>query len=137
MTFSKELITVFDYLAQKLGIAIDWTNENVMPYLKDLAARFIEHEILHSYGVVIAWAAFLLFFTLWLIPSHLVARKVYDFDWGYAISYIAVCAWIGFIVCVIGTVAAAVYEGFHIIECYNMPEKVIIDYIEEMIHSTK
>ena len=49
MSFSNELITVLDYLAQKLGIAVDWTSDNVMPYLKDLCDRFIEYEIFNSF----------------------------------------------------------------------------------------
>ena len=137
MSFSSELIAVLDYLAKKLGIAIDWTNENVMPYLKDLTARFIEHEILHGYLVVIGWAAFLLFFTCWLIPSHIIAKRRYEYNWDYLTCWVAGAAWVGFIICCLGTLIAAIYEGFHILECYKMPEKVIIDYIQGLIENTK
>jgi hypothetical protein len=42
---SQEIINVLDYLCKKFGIVIDWTSENVMPYLQDLCARYIKFEI--------------------------------------------------------------------------------------------
>lgn len=38
---SDEIIKVLDNLGQKFGIAIDWTSQNIMPYLQDLMNRFI------------------------------------------------------------------------------------------------
>ena len=42
---SEEIIKVFDYIGDKLGIAIDYTQENIQPYLEDLWHRFITYEI--------------------------------------------------------------------------------------------
>lgn len=33
---SNEIIKVLDDLSERLGIAIDWSSQNVMPYLQDL-----------------------------------------------------------------------------------------------------
>lgn len=137
MSFSNELITVLDYLAQKLGIVIDWTSDSVMPYLKDLCSRFIEYEILNSFMTVGTWAVFLLFFTCWLIPTHLIAKNRFEWDWDHFTCVVAAVAWIGFVICLIGTIASAAIEGFYIVECYKMPEKVIIDYIQSVIQSSK
>lgn len=41
---SEEIIKVLDNLAQKFGIAIDWTSQNVLPYLQDLMNRFIGYK---------------------------------------------------------------------------------------------
>ena len=38
---SEEIIKVLDELGKRLGIAIDWSNQNIMPYLQELAERFI------------------------------------------------------------------------------------------------
>ena len=51
MEFSQEIINVLDYLYSKFGITIDWTSENVMPYLEELCGRYIQYEIYTS----IAW----------------------------------------------------------------------------------
>ena len=42
---SKEVIEVFNYIGEKFGIAIDWSQENLIPYLTDLWDRFITYEI--------------------------------------------------------------------------------------------
>ena len=42
---SEEIIKVFDYIGEKLGIVIDYTQENIQPYLEDLWHRFITYEI--------------------------------------------------------------------------------------------
>ena len=41
MSFSSEVITLIDELATRCGIVIDWTAENIMPYLTDLGTRFV------------------------------------------------------------------------------------------------
>ena len=41
---SQEIIKVLDNLAQKFGIAIDWTNQNILPYLQDLIGRYISFK---------------------------------------------------------------------------------------------
>lgn len=41
---SDEIIKVLDNLGQKFGIAIDWTSQNVLPYLQELITRFIAYK---------------------------------------------------------------------------------------------
>ena len=45
MSISDQIIAVINDLCQKFGIAIDWTAENVLPYIEDLCARYIQFEI--------------------------------------------------------------------------------------------
>ena len=59
MTVSSEIIEVLDYLGEKFGIAIDWTSNNVLPYLQTLADKFIKWEISTSI-VWIVIAAFIM-----------------------------------------------------------------------------
>lgn len=35
MTLSSEIINVLEFVGDKFGIAIDWTQANVMPYLQE------------------------------------------------------------------------------------------------------
>ena len=42
---NEEMIKVFDYIGNKLGVAIDYTQENIQPYLEDLWNRFITYEL--------------------------------------------------------------------------------------------
>ena len=36
----KELCNVIDKIAEKIGVAIDWSSENVMPYIQDIMQRY-------------------------------------------------------------------------------------------------
>lgn len=51
---SQEIIKVLEYLGDKLGIAIDWTTENVLPYAEQLFKRYVTLKITYaSIGTVI------------------------------------------------------------------------------------
>lgn len=51
MTISNQIIAVLDAVCEKFGIVIDWTANNVMPYLQDLCHRVTTYEIVTS----VAW----------------------------------------------------------------------------------
>ena len=71
MSFSSQFIEVLDALCEKFGIVIDWTSQNVMPYLTDLATRLISYEIWTSAAwIVILGVAFIV---LWKLTKN--ARK--------------------------------------------------------------
>jgi ribose/xylose/arabinose/galactoside ABC-type transport system permease subunit len=40
-----KVIEIFDYIGEKLGIAIDWTSENVVPQVTELIGRYRSYEI--------------------------------------------------------------------------------------------
>ena len=48
MQISDEIIKVLDNLGQKFGIALDWTNSNILPYVQDLGNRMVKYEIYTS-----------------------------------------------------------------------------------------
>lgn len=45
---SDEVIKVIDALAERFGIVIDWSSENVIPYLQQLCDKYITYEIITS-----------------------------------------------------------------------------------------
>ncbi len=42
---SKEIIEVLDHICEKLGIAIDWTSQNIMPQVTDVLHRYTNYNI--------------------------------------------------------------------------------------------
>ena len=42
---SEEIIKVLDNLGEKFGIVIDWTSQNIMPYIQELMNRFRSYFI--------------------------------------------------------------------------------------------
>ena len=125
MTPSKQIIEVLDYLGQKLGITIDWTAANVMPYMQDLFTRFIEWEIATStvwiiLGCILSIIAVVIIFNF---------KKILDQDDEdmtiFSILIILILLAIG--------VPIIITQIFDIIECLTIPEKVLYEYASELI----
>ena len=52
---TNEIIKVLDYLGEKFGMVIDWTQENILPYAQDLAERFIKFNIIEDIMWLVFW----------------------------------------------------------------------------------
>ncbi len=48
MEFSEQIIKILDNLSDKVGMTIDWSNTNVIPYLQTLTNRYINYEVVTS-----------------------------------------------------------------------------------------
>ena len=62
---SEEIIKVLDYLGEQLGIAIDWTSENVWPQVMDILGRYRLFELVSTgfwliMEVIMVFSAFLI-----------------------------------------------------------------------------
>lgn len=137
MDFSQEIIDVLNYLGKKLGIAIDWTSENVIPYIKELCGRYIQYEVFTSIAWMIAIPAITLVIGIIVAILHKKAKKV-DWDFNYKVSpALAVIFWILFAIMFAASIAVICTQVFDIIECYTLPEKVIFEYLKTLVNSTK
>ena len=115
MTFSKEIIEVLEYLCTKLGVTIDWTAENVGPYLQDLCTKIVNYEFWTS----LAWIGIVL---LPLIFLMILAFRNSDL-WELFVPLAALA------VMVIGI------QLFDIIECKVFPEKTIYEFISNILNN--
>ena len=124
MTVSSEIIEVLDYLGEKFGIAIDWTSNNVLPYLQALVDKSIKWEISTSI-LWIAIAIFIIAMTITLMNLkgfHEINEETYGMLW-----VLTGILMLGFfiVICV---------QIFDIIECNVFPEKVLYDFIKTMLN---
>lgn len=76
---NNQIIEAVDYLGEKIGLAIDWTAENVYSQLVDFMSRYkvysiIEDAIWMLIGICIVFA-FVWFIKKYLIPDHNLARE--------------------------------------------------------------
>ena len=129
MTFSNEIINVLDYLCMKFGIAIDWTSENVTPYLEDLCGRYIQYEVYTSIAWCTVFAALVIITGLiWLIGSIVdkYSSSVSDIPGAFSTLFF-ISLGITIIVCVT--------QAFDIIECYTIPEKTILEYLKHLMNN--
>lgn len=136
MTFSNEIISVLDYLCNKFGIAIDWTSENVMPYLESLCGKYIKYEIFTS----VAWIVIILVITgIIAIALSIAHKKASNVDWD---SYeyggtctVAVVLWTIFVIMALASIFVVCTQTFDIIECYTIPEKTILEYLKYLMNT--
>lgn len=129
MGFSQEIINVLNYMCQKFGIVIDWTSDNVMPYLEDLCGRYIQYEIHTS----IAWCVVLAVIVvvvglIWMIGSIVDKCSTSVSDIPEVFSFLF------FVFLAIALIVWAV-QAFDIIECYTIPEKTILEYLKQLMNN--
>lgn len=126
---SDQIIQVLDYLGQKIGVTIDWTSANVMPYLQELFRRFVTWEISTSVACII----------IAILAIIIAIIVLTNLNWFEEFFEDADCAVFMFIVAlaIIGTaIAAIIYQAFDIIECLTIPEKTLYEYISIKILKT-
>ena len=126
MTISDQIIQVLDALCEKFGFAVDWTSENVIPYLTTLATKLVAYEIWTS----VAWLVILL---LGLSAAVMAIKKyrsiIFQDDIGYVI--IGVFGLVG------GTfaISGVIQQIMDIIKCLTFPEMFIFEYIQGVINA--
>lgn len=69
-----KIIEALDYLGEKIGIAIDWTAENVYPQVLDFMARYKIYEIVAD-CIWIIFAIGYLFMTYLCIKKYIIPAR--------------------------------------------------------------
>lgn len=133
---SEEVIKILDALAEKFGLAIDWTSANVLPYLQQLCGKYITYEIATS----VVWM--LIGICLLFIGKYVIGKakycwvkyneKIYsDYDFGaILLGILAGCA-------IVGGIVVILYQTFDIVTCITFPEKIIIKELQAVYSSLK
>ena len=64
---SQEIINVLEYIGGKLGIAFDWTSENIWPQVLDILGRYrILQIVISGIWVAVALIVLVVFICLWI-----------------------------------------------------------------------
>lgn len=122
MTMSSQIIEVLNHLCLKFGLVIDWTQENIFPYLQELAGKYISWEIATSKAwIIVAVVALIIGLILFISDAAL--------DWAYGIG-IAVG-----VILIIIAVSVSVTQIFDILTCKYFPEKQIVEYINYLMQT--
>lgn len=120
MTFSKQFIEIMDAIGDKIGIAIDWTSDNVTPYLQDLLVRFVKYETLTN----TVWIVLTLII---IIGCAMCIRKGFksDVDTGASVSFVLLLP-------IFISAIMLVNCTLKIIEVNTIPEKTIMRYVKDI-----
>lgn len=112
---STEIIKILDEICDKFGIAIDWTSQNVMPYLEQVGEHIIQYELDSS-----------ILFILIAILSIILTIGIYKI-YGNR-DYVGFSA----IICIIASIVIC-HQFFDILAALTFPEKTIIEFISQYI----
>lgn len=131
-SFSTETAKVLDVVSDRLGVAVDWTAENVVPYVEKLFNSLVKYEIATS----IAWIA--IFIAAIIITSVLlkVAQKrgwFEEADDDEVLSILMTILVIVFVVSIFVGLIVICVQVFDIVMCYTFPEKLILNEIKDFI----
>lgn len=122
MYLSNQIIEIIEYLCAKFGIAIDWTSENILPYIETLCNKYIRWEIATSSAWII------LSFILILIGIIIIKKHWQEFsiDTQYIISIV------GLFVLPLLILSISI-QIFDIIKCCTFPEMQIYEYLSSLM----
>lgn len=137
MTVSEQILEVIDALCAKVGIAIDWTGENVLPYIETLCGKLINYEIGTSIAYIVIFLA--------LIAGSIVAVKKFkpvfknglDNSRSYEIGWemATVFSIIGLVIFYIISLIAIVSQIMDIVKCMTFPEMYVFEYVQNIINA--
>ena len=138
MNISDEIIKVLDALCEKFGMAVDWTSNNIVPYLQQLSEKYIRYEISTSIVWIILWIILLGIAIKLGIPTTKKCMEKYKSCLKY--NYYAIAAqFCGFASGVVILVAVIVItvQCFDIVTCLTLPEKMILREVQTIYNSMK
>ena len=123
MTMSSQIIEVLNHLCLKFGLVIDWTQENIFPYLQELAGKYIAWEMATSYAWLIgAGIMVVLAIVCFVIESKLDCC-------GFAVF----CG----VVLILSAFGICIAQVDDILTCKYFPEKQIFEYVKELQRVSK
>lgn len=128
ITFSSQFIEIFDHLCQKFGVVIDWSAQNVVPYITALCGRMTKYLIFKN--VILIFAFIGVFYLFWRFSKPCCSKEnKWDPDFQHCksmnISYIL--GWLGRGIGAAFTIGMSISALLTIVRCIYLPEFVIID----------
>lgn len=129
---SEEIIKVLDELSKRFGIVIDWSNQNIMPYLQELLKRFICYQnitaciwIIISIVMTISGVAIFKFLNKW--------KKSENYDDNYINNELLATFGYIFSICTVALgVGLIIGNMLGIVKNICMPEMVVYEYIKNI-----
>ena len=127
---SKEIIEVLDALSDRLGMSIDWTQNNIIPYLQEISSKYVNYEIATSI-VWIGVGVLFLVAAIWAVKKVIEVNNDTSID--EDVTALLVCMLVVLAVALSATGIITILEQvFDIITCYTFPEKIIIEKLIEI-----
>ena len=134
---SKEIIKILDALAEKAGLAIDWTSANVLPYLQQLCSKYVTYEIATNIIWILVGIC-LLFVGKYSIKKTKQYWEKYEEEASYS-DYDCIATLFGILTgfAIFGGIVIILCQTFDIVTCITFPEKIIIAQLQSIYSNLK
>ena len=143
----EEVIKVLKHLGDQFGVAIDWSSANVMPYLQDLMSRMVKYGIYKNVSDII-------YCLVLLLAAAFITEKLYKTAYKYTNIYektndsddksTAMSFTTAFLISLVVTITTSIMTLYvvkasvnEIIELSTVPEKYVIEMIQDKINDSK
>ena len=123
-----EIIKVLDDLARRMGVVIDWSAENALPYAMELGNKIVRYELWTSVIMLTPFVLTILGLIITTIKMMPAIKK--GGDEGFEITVGLVVAWS---VVIFATIAIGGFQISDIIACTVFPEKIILEYLQRLM----
>lgn len=133
---SEEVIKILDDLSQRFGIAIDWSSQNVLPYLQDLMTRLIQYKNIQAIiWIVVSVIMFILVGIVLKVVLKYIGKyydsldsHLYDEDRVFAKGF----AWFIAGIFIFAFILVMILNIRGLIQNIYLPEATIIEYIKSL-----
>ena len=129
MNVSDQIIKVLDDICRRFGIAIDWTNENVIPYVTMLCAKLVTFEIWTS----VAWLVISVIASIVIIT--IIKKNKESLKETICNDMVGPLIFFALLILSIACIAGIISQTMQIIKCVTFPELFIFEYIKNMVSS--
>ncbi|MFJ1464966.1 hypothetical protein ACIJV2_15605 [Clostridioides difficile] len=120
MEFSDQIIKILDNLSDKFGMAIDWSDKNVIQNLQTLTTKYINYEVDIS-----------IFWIIICVIGIIIGALLIYIDWKYDEDDFPIYATIGLLIIIFSAVFIII-QSIDIITAKTFPEKIILNYLLEI-----
>lgn len=118
VSMTKEFIEVVDYVCEKFGIVVDWSNGELVPYLQSLVDKIVNYKS----GIAWLWITVAIVTLILGIVCFIYDNHNGDGGWAFLGALL-----------VTGAIVIAIVNVYTLITCNTFPEKVVFDYLETVM----
>ena len=126
MTISSEITNVLNDLGSRLGVVIDWSSQNVVPYVQDLVSRIAKLQMCNSIIAIVCGVAC-------LVVLILIIRFAVKHWEDYVEEVVGTFVVVIFIFCLIGMFTLIPIGVNGLTKAIYLPELTAIEYIQNLM----
>ena len=127
---SSEVSEVLNTLGEKFGLFVDWSQQNVQPYIEDLMQRVVQYKFASNICCLI-FMILVMIINVFSISRFVKMKNnnkitIDNEDWELALLIIS-------IVCLIVLTILSIFIIEYLFKCHYIPEMVFIEEIKSLM----